>query len=134
METVKNLHKLLEIADLAGMVEDLMNPTTMSTLSPASWSGMRITLRNIKESILTAHDKLASDMVARSREESVGASIATTSTDSALAKSVEKVRDDNSKAAAALSINGAAMNINAAALAAEKKPDLRKIVEQKLNS
>lgn len=131
METSKNLHKLLEIADLAGMVEDLMNPTTMSTLSPASWSGMRITLRNIKESLLSAHDKLASDLVGRSKDQAASrtdmAASSHASSTSSLTKGIEFVREEqNSK-------NQSNASALLSAATGDKKSELRGAIEKRLN-
>lgn len=67
MEESKALHRLIEAADLVGMVEDLLNPNTADKLSASAWSGLRITLRNIRESIQTSHSALAADLVQRSR-------------------------------------------------------------------
>ena len=67
MEESKALHKLLEIADLVGMVEEMMSPASSERLSPASWSGMRITLRNVRDMVQASHATLAGDLVNRSR-------------------------------------------------------------------
>ncbi len=67
MEESKALHKLLEIADLVGMVEEMMNPASSERLSSASWSGMRITLRNVRDMVQASHATLSSDFVHRSR-------------------------------------------------------------------
>lgn len=55
------LHKLMEAAALVGMVEELANPGTFERLSPSSLSGLRITLRNIRESIVASHDALTEE-------------------------------------------------------------------------
>jgi hypothetical protein len=67
MEQNTGLHKLLEAADLAKMVEELIAPTNLERLSPASISGIRITLKTLRESMLQCHDALAGDLVARAR-------------------------------------------------------------------
>lgn len=67
MDQSKALHKLLEAADLIGMVEDLTEPKRIENLSAASWTGMRITLRTVREAILASHNTLAKDLVERSR-------------------------------------------------------------------
>ncbi len=67
MEESKALHRLTEVADLVGMVEEILNPAMIERLSPASLSGIRITLRNVREGIQSSHAALASDLVARSR-------------------------------------------------------------------
>lgn len=61
------LHKLLEAADLAKMIEELVAPGSLERLSPASVSGVRVTLRTLRESMLACHDLLAGDLVARAR-------------------------------------------------------------------
>lgn len=70
MEQSKALTRLLEAADLTGMLEDLANSASSGKLSPASLAGMRITLHNIRETILSSHDMLASSLVSRSRSQS----------------------------------------------------------------
>lgn len=55
------LHKLMEAAALVGMVEELANPGTFERLSPSSLSGLRITLRTIRESIVASHDALTGE-------------------------------------------------------------------------
>jgi len=65
MDQSKALHRLMESADLVAMVEDLLNPSMANTLSSASWAGLRITLRSVREQILSSHDTLAGDLVTR---------------------------------------------------------------------
>jgi len=67
MEQSKALTKLLEAADLTGMLEDLANSAAAGKLSPASLAGMRLTLHGIRETILSSHDALASGLVTQSR-------------------------------------------------------------------
>lgn len=62
------LKKLMETADLIGMVEDLMKPGTIEKISPATFSGIRLTLSSVRENILQSHDKLASDIITRARD------------------------------------------------------------------
>ena len=59
------LQKLLEIADLSKMVEDLVAPGNLERLAPASLSGIRVTLRAIREATLSCHDSLAGGLVPR---------------------------------------------------------------------
>ncbi|MBN8550355.1 MAG: hypothetical protein J0M12_13655 [Deltaproteobacteria bacterium] len=70
MEQSKALTRLLEAADLTGMLEDLAQSATTGKLTPASLAGMRITLHNIREAILSSHDTLASSLVSRARAQS----------------------------------------------------------------
>lgn len=62
MEQNNALHKLLEIADLAKMIEDLVAPGNLERLAPASLSGIRVTLRTIRDSLLSCHDAMASEV------------------------------------------------------------------------
>ena len=78
MDQSKALHKLLEAADLVGMIEDLTEPNRVQALSPASWTGMRITLRSIRDAIMESHNTLAKDLVERAR---VSSQIAQSSND-----------------------------------------------------
>jgi hypothetical protein len=55
--------KLLEAADLIGMVEELSAPGREQT-SPLTRAGLRITLKNVRDSILASHDALAAELVA----------------------------------------------------------------------
>lgn len=61
------LQKLLEIADLSRMVEDLVAPGNLERLAPASLSGIRVTLRAIRETTLACHDSLAGELSQRAR-------------------------------------------------------------------
>ena len=59
MEHKKALIKLSESADLLRMLEDLTNPALNVQLSPAAFGGLRITLRNVRDTILNSHDVLS---------------------------------------------------------------------------
>ena len=65
MDQSKALHAIKEMADLVGMIEDLTNPGRSDSLSAASWAGMRVTLRNVREQLLNSHRTLAGGLVAR---------------------------------------------------------------------
>ena len=67
MDQSTALHKLLEAADLAKMVEEIMAPGSLERLSPAALAGARATLRNLRETMLSCHDLMAGDLVARAR-------------------------------------------------------------------
>lgn len=67
MDQSKALQRLTESADLVGMVEELVRASQGDKLSPATFSGMRITLRNIREAILSSHDVLAGQFISRTR-------------------------------------------------------------------
>jgi hypothetical protein len=58
MDTSRALAKLSESADLVRMLEELMDPTRGVKLTPATLSGFRLTLKNIREAILESHDSL----------------------------------------------------------------------------
>ncbi len=66
MEQNTALHKLLEIADLAKMIEELVAPGNLERLAPASLSGIRVTLRSIRESLLSCHDSIKGEAGQRS--------------------------------------------------------------------
>ena len=65
MDQSKALTNIKEMAELVGMIEDLTNPGRSDSLSAASWAGMRITLRNVREQLLLSHRTLAGGLVAR---------------------------------------------------------------------
>lgn len=59
MENQKVLMKLAESTDLIRMVEDLLSFTHTHQLSPASLSGVRVTLRNIREALIASQEIIA---------------------------------------------------------------------------
>lgn len=63
MEQTRALAKLLEAAELIGMMEELSAPGR-EQLGPLTRIGLRITLKNVRESILSSHDTLAAEIVA----------------------------------------------------------------------
>lgn len=63
----KALVRLLESADLVRMLEDLLSPASYSKLSGAVLSGVRVTLRNVREGILSSHDSIAGEIAKQSR-------------------------------------------------------------------
>lgn len=67
MEESKALHKLTEAIDLVGMIEELLSPHNTEKLSGPAWSGIRITLRNIRETMQASHGTLTNELVQRSR-------------------------------------------------------------------
>jgi hypothetical protein len=67
MEESKALRKLMDAAELVSMLEELTSPGIVERLSNSSLSGLRLTLRNIRESIISGHDILAADYVERAR-------------------------------------------------------------------
>ena len=68
MEQHKALNALLESADLIAMLEELTSGTSRNLLSGPGLSGIRITLRTIREHILNSHDTLAQALSSRIRE------------------------------------------------------------------
>jgi len=67
----KTLNSLLECADLIAMLEELVSSKNGN--SAATASGLRITLRNIREQILMGHDSLAQVLISRKAPEAVAA-------------------------------------------------------------
>lgn len=67
MDQSNALNRLLEAADLLKMVEDLTSPGGFERLSGSSVSGLRITIRNIRESVLASHDQLAGNFVNKAK-------------------------------------------------------------------
>jgi hypothetical protein len=67
MDNSKALVRLTESADLLGMLDDLMSAIGPGQSSPSTMSGVRLTLRNVREAILNSHDTLAADFVNRAR-------------------------------------------------------------------
>ena len=66
MDQSTALHKILEAADLVGMLEDLTN-SSGGKIGPSSVAGMRITLRGLRDSLLQSHDALAHEVVGRAQ-------------------------------------------------------------------
>lgn len=59
MERNQSLHQILEVADLIAMIEEMVKPGHVEGWSPATWSGLRVTLRNSRAALLSSHDALA---------------------------------------------------------------------------
>jgi hypothetical protein len=74
MEESKALHRLVEAQDLVGMIETMLSPEMADKLSPSAWSGLRITLRSVREMIGASHAAMANDFVARSKSAFAAAS------------------------------------------------------------
>lgn len=75
MEQSKALQALMESADLLHMLEDIIAIGAIDKISPASLSGMRVTMKRVRKSILSSHDALASDLIARSKSQMESQSI-----------------------------------------------------------
>lgn len=73
MEESKALHVLLESSDLLGMVEELLLARERGQVSQAASSGMRLTIRNVREMIVASQIALSSNIAARRRAESAAA-------------------------------------------------------------
>jgi hypothetical protein len=58
MDQKRALTTLLESADLLKMLEDLTNPSLNPHLSTGAFGGVRITLRNVRDAVVTAHEVL----------------------------------------------------------------------------
>ena len=67
MEQSKALAALMEAGDLVRMIEDLTSPAVLPSISTDSMPGLRITLRNVRESILASHDALAGQVIQRAK-------------------------------------------------------------------
>ena len=67
MEESKALSKLSEVTDLLTLLEDLLNPAAVSKLSPSSWSGLRITLRNAKATLNESQSTLTKEFANRAK-------------------------------------------------------------------
>lgn len=78
------LNKLLEAADLIGMLEDLTN-SSGGKIGPSSVAGMRITLRGLRDSVLQSHDTLAQEVVGRAQAKMAQQNHAITSVSTTLA-------------------------------------------------
>jgi len=88
MERTKALAALQDAADLCKMVEEMMAPGMAERL-PSTQAGIRVAVRNVRESIVTARDSLARDLVAAARAaraESIGTASATVEEDAELRK------------------------------------------------
>ena len=68
MDQSRALRQLMEAADLVYMLEELT--ASGKQLSASSVSGLRLTLRGVRETLVHSHDALASSAVSRVRSES----------------------------------------------------------------
>lgn len=69
MDRSRALNALAEAVELTRMVEELIAPSQGDKLAQTV-GGIRVTLRNVRESILGAHDVLARELVQASRARS----------------------------------------------------------------
>ncbi|NLF25577.1 MAG: hypothetical protein GX589_07990 [Deltaproteobacteria bacterium] len=67
MEQSKALQALMEAGDLVKMLEEITSPAVLSSITAASMAGVRVTLKNVRESILASHDVLASQVIQRAK-------------------------------------------------------------------
>jgi len=67
MEQSKALQALKEAGDLVRMLEEITHPNVLASLSAASMPGVRITLKNVRESIISSHDALAGQVIQRAK-------------------------------------------------------------------
>ena len=67
MDQSTALRELLEAADLLGMIEELTASTSVEKLTPSSTAGLKITLRNVRQTLVRSHDVLAREFVAQAR-------------------------------------------------------------------
>lgn len=68
MEESKALTKLAESIDLLELVEEILNPHSIERLSPAAWSGVRLTLKNARDILQASESVLSREFVNRSRQ------------------------------------------------------------------
>jgi len=69
MESTNNLKNLLEASDLLSMLEELIQ-NSGGKLNPSTLSGLRLSIRNAKEMVLTSHDAIAQTLLQRSKQDS----------------------------------------------------------------
>lgn len=67
MDQSRALRQLMEAADLVFMLEELT--ANGKQLSASSISGLRLTLRGVREALVRSHDALAAGTVSRARSE-----------------------------------------------------------------
>lgn len=67
MEESRALSKLSEATDLLVLLEDILNPASVERLSSASWSGLRLTLRNARATLQESQTVLSKEFVSRAR-------------------------------------------------------------------
>ena len=67
MEESRALSKLNDATDLLVLLEDILNPASIERLSSASWSGVRLTLRNARVTLQESQSSLSKEFVARAR-------------------------------------------------------------------
>lgn len=67
MEESRALSKLNDATDLLVLLEDILNPASIERLSAASWSGVRLTLRNARITLQESQNSLSKEFVARAR-------------------------------------------------------------------
>ena len=74
MEESRALSKLSEATDLLVLLEDILNPTSVERLSAASWSGLRLTLRNARATLQESQSALSKEFVSRARNSQTNSS------------------------------------------------------------
>ena len=67
MDESRALNKILECADLIAMLEDLSSAASRGALSASGISGIKITLRGIREQLLGSHDILAKTVMTKTQ-------------------------------------------------------------------
>ena len=67
MEESKALSKLNDATDLLILLEELLNPVSIERISSASWSGVRLTLKNARQILQESQISLSTDFVSRAR-------------------------------------------------------------------
>ena len=95
MEQSNALHKLTEAVDLIRMVEEITSPSSYDKLSASSLAGIRITLRTIRESVISSHDVLAESYVEAGRVPNINNSNGQAKTTTIIAPEAGKVDSVN---------------------------------------
>ncbi len=67
MEQSRALQGLNDAADVVKFIEETLAIGSVERMSAASISGMQVMLRSVRDSIMSSHDVLANDFVARAK-------------------------------------------------------------------
>lgn len=116
MSQSQSLNQLIDAADLISMLEDLTRPSSIQQVSPATMSGLRVTLRTIREMVVDSHDNLAKNFVDKARNDGAPRN------SNGISSSVEYSRPASpSSTAAVLGASESSMQF--------KRKDLRTVIE-----
>lgn len=76
MDNTNHLKNLLEASDLLAMLEELIQ-NSGGKLNPSTLSGLRLSIRNAKEIVLSSHDSIAQALLQRNKQDASSAAHAT---------------------------------------------------------